>query len=142
MESITVNRTDIVAQEWHDAVFIRYSINPLGISHHCHGCEMRFYVTHTFDYKKGVIITARHNDIRDGIPGLACKALTPTHMRYIPLITPGWYISIGRAIQAKSEMPNKQLGTTVYYEQKGDLLTRVVPAPDGTIYLVDINGTR
>ena len=38
------------------------------------------------DCKKGGLVTACHNELRDGVADLAGKTFTPSHMRDNPLI--------------------------------------------------------
>jgi hypothetical protein len=38
----TINVTELSTQEFHDALFMRYSITPPDLPHTCDGCESRF----------------------------------------------------------------------------------------------------
>ena len=62
----TFNGTDLGAQEWRDALFLRYGLEPPDLPTHCNGCEARFTISHALDCKKGGLVTARHNELRDG----------------------------------------------------------------------------
>ena len=77
----TVNGTELGAQEWCDALFLRYGLEPPDLPRYCDGCETRFTISHAHDCKKGGLVTARHNELRDGVADLAGKAFTPSHVR-------------------------------------------------------------
>ena len=82
----TVNGTELGAQEWRDALFLRYGLDPPYLPKYCDGCEARFSISRALDYKKGSLVTARHNEIRDGVADPAGKAFTPSHVCNNPLI--------------------------------------------------------
>ena len=89
----TVNGTELGAQEWRDALFLRYGLDPPDLPTDCDGCEARFTISHTLDCKKGGLVTARQNDLRDGVADLTGKAFTPSHVRDDPLIYSGCAMS-------------------------------------------------
>ena len=80
----TVNGTDLGAQEWRDALFLSYGLEPPDLPMHCDGCVARFTISHALDCKKGSLVTACHNEFRDGVAYLAGKAFTPAHVRDNP----------------------------------------------------------
>ena len=82
----TVNGTEMGAQEWRDALFLRYGLEPPDLPSHCDGCDAKFSISHAFDCKKGGLVTACHNELRDGVADLAGKAFTPAHVRDDPRI--------------------------------------------------------
>ena len=82
----TVNGTELGYQEWQDALFLRYGMDPPDLLTYCDGCEARFTISHALDCKKGVLIKARHNELCDGVANLAGKAFTPSHVCDDPLI--------------------------------------------------------
>ena len=67
----TVNRTDLGAQEWRDTLFLRYGLDPPDFPKYCDVCEVRFSISHALDCKKGGLVMARHNELRDGVADLA-----------------------------------------------------------------------
>ena len=85
----TVNRTELGAQEWRDALFLMYGLEPPDLPKYCDGCEALFTISHALDCKKGNLVTARHNKFCDGVADLAGKAFTPSHERDDPLIYSG-----------------------------------------------------
>ena len=89
VQSSTVNRTDLGNQEWRDAAFLRYGLEPPDLPKYCDSCNARFFICHILDCKRGGLVTAGHNEIRDGVADLAGKAFTPSHVRNDPLIYQG-----------------------------------------------------
>ena len=85
----TVNGTDLGAQEWRDAAFLRYGLEPPDLPKNCDGYNAKFSICHALDCKRGGLVTARHNEIRDGVADLASRAFTPSHVRNDPLIYQG-----------------------------------------------------
>ena len=75
----TVNGTELGAQEWRDAAFLCYGLEPPDLPKYCDGCNTRLLICHALDCKRGGLVTARHNDLRDVVADLAGKAFTP-HM--------------------------------------------------------------
>ena len=82
----TVNGTELGSQEWRDALFLRYGLDPPDLPTHCDCCQAKFLISHALDCKQGGLVTARHNELRDGVAELAGKAITPAHVRDDPLI--------------------------------------------------------
>ena len=76
-------------QEWRDALFLRYGLEPLDLPTYCDGCQSNFSISHSLDCKKGGLVTARHNELCDGVADLAGKVFTPSHVRDDPLIYSG-----------------------------------------------------
>ena len=85
----TVNETELGGQEWRDALFLRYGLEPPDLPTYCDRCQAKFSVSHALDCKKGGLVTEGHNELRDGVADLAGKALTPSHVRNNPLIYSG-----------------------------------------------------
>ena len=80
------NKKDLGAHEWIDYLFLKYGIEPPNLPSHCDGCGADFYIYHDLDCKKDGLITARHNEIRDGVADLARKAFNPAHVLNDPKI--------------------------------------------------------
>ena len=49
----TVNGTELGAQEWQDAAFLRYGLDPPDLPKHCDGCNAWFSICHALDCKRG-----------------------------------------------------------------------------------------
>jgi hypothetical protein len=84
----TVNGTELSAQEYRDALFLRYGRSPGDFPSHCDGCGQKFSVQHALECKKGGNVISRHNEIRDELVDLATKAFPPSSIRNEPLIHP------------------------------------------------------
>ena len=125
MQPSTVNGTELGAQEWRDAAFLRYGLEPPDLPKHCDGCNARFSICHALDCKRGGLVTARHNELRDGVADLAGKAFTPSHVRNDPLI---YQCCAAKKTKANPAGPSGIIDTedtpTEATEQKGDLLLR------------------
>ena len=121
-----VNGTKLGAQEWRDALFLRYGLEPQDLPTHCEGCQSKFSISHSLDCKKGGLVTARHNELHDGVAYLAGKAFTPSHMRNDPLIHSGFAVKRTKATPARDSGKNDQAGAPPpeVTDQKGDLIFR------------------
>ena len=78
------------------------------------------------DCKKGVLVTACHNEIRDRVVHLARKAFTPSHVRNDPLIYSGPTVKRTKATTDSIAEKKYQVGVPPLdvTEQKGNLLIR------------------
>ena len=100
----TVNGTELGAQEWRDALFLRYGMKPPDLPSHCDGCEAKISISHALDCKKGGLVTACHNELRDGVADLAGKVFTSAHVRDDPLIYSGHAMSRTKPKPARSKL--------------------------------------
>ena len=94
------------AQEWRDALFLWYGLDPPDLPTHCDGFQAKFSISHSLDCKKGGLVTACHNELRDGVAHLAGKAFTTSHMR------DNSFIYSGRAVKKKKATPAGEGGNT------------------------------
>ena len=76
-------------QEWRDALFLRYGLETPDHPTYCDRYNSKLSICHALDYKRGSLVMARHNELRDGVADLAGKAFTPSHLRNDPLIFAG-----------------------------------------------------
>ena len=123
----TVNVTELGAQEWRDTLFLRYGLDPPDFPKYYDVCDLRFSISHALDCKKGGLVTARHNELHDGVADLAGKAFTPSHVRDDPLIYSGRAVSRTKPTPAGSTKPNPTRETPAAPEvtkQKDDLIIR------------------
>ncbi|KAL1448457.1 hypothetical protein WDU94_000540, partial [Cyamophila willieti] len=66
---------DLSANEFRDALAIRYNREPPAMPNSCDGCgDKQFSLQHALDCKTGGLITRRHNEIRDLMGELCDKA--------------------------------------------------------------------
>ena len=107
-----VNGTELGAQEWRDTLFLRYELDPPDLPTHCDGCDARCTISHILGCKKGGLVKAHHNEIRDGIADLAGKAFTPSHVRDDPSIYSGRAMSRAKPMPAGSNITNPTGETT------------------------------
>jgi hypothetical protein len=70
----TFNGTELSAQEFRDALFLRYGRSPGDLPSHCDGCGQKFTIQHALECKKGGKVILRHNELRDEIGNLAANA--------------------------------------------------------------------
>ena len=117
----TVNLAELGAQEWQDAAFLRYGLEPPYLPKYRDGCNARFSICHALDCKRVGLVKERHNELRDGVADLAGKAFTPSHVRSNPIYQ-------GCAVNKKKAKPAGPSGITDIEEtpteateQKGDL---------------------
>ena len=62
------------AQEFRDALAIRYKKPLLGIPPQCDGCSAPFDLAHALSCRKGGLVTQKHNEVRDAFGDLASLA--------------------------------------------------------------------
>ena len=121
----TVNGTDLGAQEWRDAAFLRYGLDPPDLPKYCDSCNARLSICHTLDCKRGGLVTQIHNELRDGCAVLAGKAFTPSHVRDEPLIYQGCAVKRTKANpDGPSDTTDPDDTHPEATEQKGYLLIR------------------
>ena len=115
---------ELGAQEWRDALFLRYGLDTPEPPTHRDGCQAKLSLSHTLDCKKGGLVTACHNELHDRVADLAGKAFTPSHVRDNPLIYSGRAMKRSKATTAgaggKTNHTVVQLPEVT--EQKGNLL--------------------
>ena len=125
MQPSNVNGTDLGAQEWRDATFLRYGLEPPDLPRNCDGCKDQFSICHAINCKRGGLVTALHNELRDGVADLAGRAFTPSHVCNDPLIYQGCAVKSQKANPAGTSYSTKLEDTPPEAtEQKGDLLIR------------------
>jgi hypothetical protein len=73
----TVNGTELSAQDFGDALLLRYARCPPDLPIQCDGCQQKFSVHHALECKLGGLVISRHNEIRDKLSDLASKAIFP-----------------------------------------------------------------
>ena len=121
-----VNGTELGAQEWRYALFLKYGLEPSDFPNYCDGCNAKFSICHTLDCKRGSLVTLHHNELRDWVTDLARKAFTPSHVLNNPLIFASCVVKRPKAKPSRTTCStdgNKAL-TPEATEQKGDLLIR------------------
>ena len=131
----TVNGMELGAQEWQDAAFLRYSLELPDLPKNYDGCNARFSICHALDYKRGGVVTACHNDLRDGVTDLAGKVFTPSYMRNDPLIYQGCSVKGKKAKPAgPSDTTDPDDTPLEAMEYKGDILLRYLWQNGTTVF--------
>ena len=51
-------------QEWSDAHFLQYGLEPPDLPKYCDGCNAKFTIFHALNCKRGGLVTVRKNEIR------------------------------------------------------------------------------
>ena len=62
---------DLTAQEFRDALVLRYWKPLLNVPSNCDGCGSPFSLNHALICRKGGLIIQRHNEVRDAVDDLA-----------------------------------------------------------------------
>ena len=62
---------DLTAQEFRDALALRYRKPLLNVPSNCDGCGSPFSLDHALICRKGGLIIQRHNEVRDAVGDLA-----------------------------------------------------------------------
>ena len=68
-----LNGTELSTEEFQDNLCIRYCLEIRGLNRKCDGCGKVNDLRHALKCKKGGLIIARHNEIRDEVDHLARK---------------------------------------------------------------------
>ena len=80
---------EIRAQEWRDALFLRYGIDPPDPPSTCDGCGAGLSINHALDCNKGGLVPTCHSELCDSVVDPLGKYFTPSHVRNDLLIYPG-----------------------------------------------------
>ena len=110
MLSSTVNGTELGAQEWRYSLFLRYGINPPGLTGYCGSCGAALSIFHDLNCKKGGLIKARHKNLCYGVAYLTGKYFTPTHVHDEPKIFTGLAVCGGKDKSKVKGAPPKEKG--------------------------------
>ena len=89
---------------------MRYVINPPDLPEHFYGYGAALSICHTLNCKKGGLILARHNEIRDGVTDLSSKDFAPKHMRDDPKLLTGCTVHGRKAKTEVKGAPRKNEG--------------------------------
>ena len=74
----TVNRTYLGSQQWRDALFLCYDIDPPDPPTNYDSCGAGLSISNALGFNKGVLLTTCHNELHDGVTDLARKVFTPS----------------------------------------------------------------
>jgi hypothetical protein len=135
----TINGMELSAQEFHDALSMRYGDTPSDLPASCDGCQACFTLQHALDCKKGGLVIFCHNEIQDKLVHMAGKAMTPSAICDEPLVHPG-RVTESVKTPPTTCTPNQSPGTPATGEDCGDLLLQGFWAR-GTKCIVDVHVT-
>ena len=126
MHPSALNRTELGEQEWREALFLQYGLEPPDLPTHYDGCQAKFLISHALKYKKVGLVAARHNELFDGVADLEGKSFTPSHVGDDPLIYSGRAVKRTKAAPAGDSGNKDHAGAPLpeVTEQKGELLIR------------------
>ena len=101
-----VNGTELSAQQFRDALLIRYARTPGDLPCFCDGCGKEFTLRHALECKKGGLVHARHDEVKIELVDIGKMALPDSCVRVEP------YINLDSPTIAanakKSNPPNNQ----------------------------------
>jgi len=101
---------------------LRYARVPSNLPTSCDGCGefKKFDVNHALDCKKGGLVTARHEEIRDELRDLLAHVFSPSRIRCEPVINT---VSM-RANGTKTHVSSASSSSDFLNADRGDLLIR------------------
>jgi len=99
-----VGGTILPSTEFRDDLMLRYARVSSNLPTSCDGCgeSEKFDVNHALDCKKGGLVTARHDKIRDELRDLLAHVFSPSRIRCEPMINPAPM----RANGTKTQVPS------------------------------------
>jgi hypothetical protein len=138
----TVNGTELSAQEFRDALAMRYGDAPPDLPIDCDGCGAPFTLQHALGCKCGGLVIFRHNEIRDEIAEMCTTAFSPAAVRDEPLIHPGRDATRGNTVPrtTTAATPKKDDDQAPSEDERGDLSIRGF-WEKGTYCIIDVRVT-
>jgi hypothetical protein len=115
----TLKGTEILLQEFRDALLLRHARTPGDLPLHCDGCGAKFDVRHALECKVGGLVILRHNEINEELCDLASKALAPSAVCVKPMIH---FRRTAEETKAKEPKSPVQRLSHSSDEERGDLL--------------------
>ena len=103
--------------------FLRYGLDTPDPPKYCNDCNTNFSICHALNCKWGGLVTARHNNLHDGVAELSGKAFTTTHVSEKTLIFAGCAVKRpkGKPSRYKSKLSMPHIEST---EPKDNVLIR------------------
>ena len=111
VQSPTVNGSELGAQEWRDALFLKYGLDPPYPPKDYNGCNANFSICHALYCKRGGLFMARHNKLHYGVVDLVGKYFEPNHVCDDLLIFAGCAVKIPNS----GSSPRIEILTSVYH---------------------------
>jgi len=134
-----VGGTILSSTEFRDALMLRYARIRSNLPTSCDGCgeSKKFDVNHALDCKKGGLVTARHDEIRDELRDLLAHVFRPSRIRCEPIIKPAPMRSNG----TKAHVPSASSSSDFLNADRGDLLIRSI-SEGWTDTIIDVRVTN
>ena len=73
VQMYTINGMEMGAQDWRDTLSLKYVLEPQDLPKLCDGCNAEFSIFHVLNFNKGGLVTARQNELHDGVADLSGK---------------------------------------------------------------------
>jgi len=117
-----VDGTILSSTEFDHALMLRYARVPSNLPTSCdrYGESKKFDVKRALDCKKGGLVTARHDEIRDELRNLPAHVFSPFRTRCEPMMKPATMRTNG----TKTHMPSTSSSSSFLNADRGDLLVR------------------
>ena len=109
------------AQKWLDTLFLLYDVDPPDLHKLYDDYNVNFCICHALDCKKGGLVMAHHNDLRDGVSDLSRQSFIPMHVSDDPLILAGCSVERPNRQPDRSTLPPSKTKSEAM-EQNGNLL--------------------
>jgi hypothetical protein len=106
------------AQEFCDALSMRYGDTPYDLPVSCDSCDAHFTLQHVLSCKKGGLVIFCHNKIQDKLVHMVGKAMTPSTIHDEPLIHPGHAAEIVKTLLSPSHMCSQSIPWNGSYRQR------------------------
>jgi hypothetical protein len=109
--------------EFRDGLRLCYAMTLQNLPTHCDGCQAKCNIDHALNCKKGGLVIARHNEVKDELGFLlATLATSPNAVSDKPFFFPG-HLANGESNSKSNSCPHVQSSTNNEGDQ-GDLLLR------------------
>ena len=115
----TVNGTELSLQEFWDSLNLRYTWEIPDHPFHCGSCGKKFLILHTLECKKGGLIDACHNEVRDELEAICSQEFTPLAVCNEPTIN---VCCTGGTNASSTGSSDAAPPATSVDEERGDLL--------------------
>ena len=100
----TSNGTYLGAQEWRDALFLKYDIDPPYLFSKYGGCSTVLSIYHAIYCKDGGLVESHQNELRDRFTDLSENASPPLHVHNDPITYPDCAVQDGKAHPARRNL--------------------------------------
>ena len=71
------------------AHLLQFNLVPIGMQHHCDGCNVKLTVEHALSCNKGRLVCIRHDDVNAEWRWLKCSDFSHSKVKHKPYINTG-----------------------------------------------------